>query len=337
MIAKFFRARWSPRVLSLPFAAWMVCLGSSAPAQTSLTSVSLRLDFLPAGYHAPLFLAAQRGYYREHGIDLQISDGRGSNPSLQSVAAGNDLIVLANYGTMTEGITKGMPVIGVGGLIQRLPDAVISLKGSGIKTPKDLEGRSMTIPPASAVFKLFAAFVTATGIDMSKITQVQTDSNAVLTGLLQGQVDFTTGWVFTDALKVESQKPIDPPMLFADYGVNVLAAGFVVQKATATTKGDIIRRFLTATAKGYQEGLKDPEAAVAAMIQARPSGSNELWLKQLKLVGPFLQTERSKGLGFGWTAHEDWVQTVDILKKYFGMTASVDPASLYTNDFLPSQ
>jgi len=94
---------------------------------------------------------------------------------------------------------------------------------------------------------------------------------------------------------------------------------------------------MTATAQGYREGLKDPEAAVAAMTQARPSGSNELWLKQLKLIGPFLQTERSKGHGFGWTAREDWEQTVDILKKYFGMTASVDPAGLYTNDFLPSQ
>jgi NitT/TauT family transport system substrate-binding protein len=336
MIPRVLRMRRA-RLPALLFAAWAAVFATSIAAQTPLTSVSLRLDFLPAGYHAPLFLAVQRGYYREHGIDLQIGDGRGSNPSLQSVAAGNDMIVLANYGTMTEGITKGMPVIGVGGLIQRLPDGVIWLRGSGIKAPKDLEGRTMSIPPASAVFKLFAAFVAATGIDMNKIKQVQTDSNAALIGLINGQVDFTTGWVFTDALKVESQKPIDPPMLFADYGVNVLAAGFVVQKATAATKGDTIRRFLAATAKGYQEGLKEPEAAVAAMIQSRPGGSSELWLKQLKLVEPFLQTERSKAHGFGWTAREDWEQTIVILKKYFGMTASVDAASLYTNDLLPSQ
>jgi hypothetical protein len=73
------------------------------------------------------------------------------------------------------------------------------------------------------------------------------------------------------------------------------------------------------------------------MIQSRPGGSSELWLKQLKLVEPFLQTERSKAHGFGWTAREDWEQTIVILKKYFGMTASVDAASLYTNDLLPSQ
>jgi NitT/TauT family transport system substrate-binding protein len=323
--------------LVLPIIAATAVLPATSAAQGALTSVSLRLDYLPAGYHAPLFLALQRGYYREQGIDLQISDGKGSNPSLQSVAAGNDLIVLANYTSMIEGTTRGMPVIGVGGLLQRLPDSVISLQGSGIKTPKDLEGRTMSISPASAVFKMFSAFVAATGIDISKIRQVQADSNAVLTLLLQGQVSFATGWAFTDALKVAAQKPIEPPMVMSDYGVNVLGAGFIVQKATATSKGDTIRAFLAATAKGYADGEKDPEAAVAAMIAARPSGSSELWLKQLKLFPPFMTTERSKGHPFGWTAREDWTQTVDILSKYFGMTASVDLASLYTNDFLPAK
>jgi NitT/TauT family transport system substrate-binding protein len=184
---------------------------------------------------------------------------------------------------------------------------------------------------------MFSAFVAATGIDISKIRQVQADSNAVLTLLLQGQVSFATGWAFTDALKVAAQKPIEPPMVMSDYGVNVLGAGFIVQKATAAGKGDTIRAFLAATAKGYADGEKDPEAAVAAMIAARPSGSSELWLKQLKLFPPFMTTERSKGHPFGWTAREDWAQTVDILSKYFGMTAAVDLAGLYTNDFLPAK
>jgi NitT/TauT family transport system substrate-binding protein len=330
MVAKFLR---SGLALALPLAA----LVFSTSAGAEMANVSLRLDYLPAGYHAPLFLALEKGYYKEQGIDLQIFDGKGTNPALQSVAAGNDLIVLATYANMVEAIAQGMPVIGVGGLVQRLPDSVISLKGSGIKTPKDLEGRSMTIPPASSAFKLFAAFVVATGIDMSKIKQVQTDSNAVLTGLLQGQVSFTTGWAFTDALKVAAQKPIEQPMLLADYGVNVLGAGFVVQKETAATKRETVRHFLAATAKGYEESEKDPGAAVAAMIRARPQGSSDLWLKQLKLFPPFLKTEASKGHGFGWTAREDWIQTIDILKKYFGMTASVDLTNLYTNDLLPSQ
>jgi NitT/TauT family transport system substrate-binding protein len=230
-----------------------------------------------------------------------------------------------------------MPVVAIGGLVQRLPDSVISLKGSGIKTPKDLEGRSMTIPPASAIYKLFPAFAAATGIDLAKIKQIQTDSNATLTGLLQGQVDFTVGWAFTDALRVAAQKPIEPPMLLSDYGVNVLGTGFVVQKTTATTKAALIRKFLAATAKSYDEATANTQAAVDAMAQARPNVDPDLILNQLKLFPRFLNSERSKGHGFGWMSPDDWVQTVEILKKYFDLKETVDVASLYTNDLLPAK
>jgi hypothetical protein len=60
-------------------------------------------------------------------------------------------------------------------------------------------------------------------------------------------------------------------------------------------------------------------------------------LAQLKLLPRFFATDRSKGHGFGWTAPEDWSQTVELLKKYFEMTETVDVASLYTNDFVPSK
>lgn len=311
-------------------------VASSARAET-LEPISLRLDFLPTGYHAPLFLGVAKGYYKDQGIDLQIADGKGTNVALQSVVAGNDLIVLANYSTMAQSVAKGMPVIAIGGLVQRLPDSVISLKGSGIKTPKDLEGRAMTIAPTSAVFKLFAAFTVATGIDASKIRLIQADPNAVLAALLQGQVDCATGWAFTDALKVAAQKPIEPPMLLSDYGVNVLGTGFVVQKDTATAKAGLIRRFMTATAMSYAVGTKDPDAAIDAMVAARPNVDHDLMLSQFKLFPRFLNTDRSMGHGFGWMSDEDWVQTVDLLKKYFDMTENVEVASLYTNEFLPGK
>ncbi len=308
-----------------------------AQAQSTLQTVNLRLDWLPSGYHAPLFLALAKDYYKQQGIDLQIADGKGTNPALQAVAAGNDMIVLANHSTMIQSIAKGMPVMAVGGLIQRLPDSVISLKGSGIKTPKDLEGRVMAIPPASAAFKLFPAFAAAARIDTGKIKIVQTDSSAVLTALLQGQVVAATGWAFTDAVKVSTQKPIEPPILMSDYGVNVLGNGFVIKKETAAAKGELIKRFMAATAKGYEEGAKAPEAAVDAMVQARPNVDRDLMLAQLKQLPHFFATDRSKGHPFGWTAPEDWSQTVELLKKYFEMTETVDVASLYTNDFVPSK
>jgi NitT/TauT family transport system substrate-binding protein len=324
--------------VSFGVAAWLAGAPAAPPAQAAeLQTVTLGLDFLPTGYHAPLFLGVAKGYYKDAGIDLQISDGKGSNVALQAVAAGNAMIVLANYATMAQAVGQGMPVVGIAGLVQRLPDSVISLKGSGLTTPKSLEGHSMTIPPASAVFRLFRAFAAATGIDIDKIKQIQTDSNATLTGLLQGQVDFTVGWAFTDALKVAGQKPIEPPMLFSDYGVNVLGTGFVTKKDMVAKDGPLLRHFLAATAKSYAEGAKDPNAAAEAIVAARPNVDPALIVKQLALFPRFLNSKRSEGHGFGWMSGEDWAQTIDILKKYFDMKETVDVASLYTNDLLPAK
>src|SRR3979490_3158022 len=85
----------------------VVAVTAGMPLGTSLAAsaadeLSLRLDYLPQGYHAPLFYGVAKGYYAEQGINLKIADGKGSNASLQAVAAGNDTIVLANYATMAQ-------------------------------------------------------------------------------------------------------------------------------------------------------------------------------------------------------------------------------------------
>jgi NitT/TauT family transport system substrate-binding protein len=321
------------------FKAGLVGMGivvASSPTTRAADDLSLRLDYLPQGYHAPLFYGLAKGYYRAQGIDLKIADGKGSNTSLQAVAAGNDTIVLANYAAMAQSTTQGMPVVAIGGLIQRLPDALIALKGSGIRKPKDLEGKTGSSPPTSAAYKLFPAFALATGIDLNKIKVVPMAAGATHAAVLQGQVDFTTGWAFTQGVQVAKHKPIEEPILMADYGLNILGAGFVVTRTTAQTKADALRRFMAATARAYRDGLNDMQGAADAMSAARPETEQDVLIDQFKLLPPFLHTDRTKDKGFGFMAREDWMQTVDILQKYFELTGAVDIDKVYTNDFVPA-
>ena len=111
---------------------------------------------------------------REQGINLRLPTAR--QCSLQAVAASNDTIVLANYATMAQSTTQGMPVIAIGGMIQRLPDALIALKGSGIKT-QGSRGRPAAFRDISD-HKLFPAFAQATGIDLKKIKMAQMAAGA---------------------------------------------------------------------------------------------------------------------------------------------------------------
>jgi NitT/TauT family transport system substrate-binding protein len=317
-------------VVALTIATSLGMLSAAGAAD----DLSLRLDYLPQGYHAPLFYGVAKGYYTEQGINLKIADGKGSNASLQAAAAGNDTIVLANYATMAQSTTQGMPVVAIGGMIQRLPDALIALKGSGIKTPKDLEGRTGSIPATSAVYKLFPAFAQATGIDLKKIKMAQMAAGATHAAVLQGQVDFTTGWAFTQGVQMAKHKPIEEPILMADYGLNILGVGFGVTRATVAGKGDTLKRFMSATAKAYGDGLVDMQGAADAMSAARPETEKDVLIDQFKLLPPFLHTDRTKDKPFGWMAREDWVQTVDILQKYFELAGTVDVDKVFSNDFV---
>src|SRR4051812_41663218 len=83
-----------------------VSLGRASAAE----KVSLRLDYLPQGYHAPLFYGLAKGIYKDQDIDLEIADSQGSNAALQAVASGSNTIVMANYAIMAQSITQGMPV-----------------------------------------------------------------------------------------------------------------------------------------------------------------------------------------------------------------------------------
>jgi NitT/TauT family transport system substrate-binding protein len=310
----------------------------SAPAiAQGPQAVTLRLDFIPQGYHAPIFYGVKKGFYKEQGIDLQVSDGKGTNVALQAVVSGSDQIVVANYASLIQSVSVGMPVVGIGGMIQKLPDSIIALGGSGIKTPKDMEGKTMSIPPKSGVFRFFPAFCTLTGVDINKIKLVQVDPAVTLQLLIGKQVDFSSAWVFTDASRLAAQMPMEKPMVMADYGVNILGNGFTVRKDTLTSQGPMLKRFMAATDRSYIEGIKDFEGAATAMIEARPAANSvETLQRECREMKPFTYTKRTEGKPFGYTAKEDWQDTIDILTKYFGMDKPVNIADLYTNDFLPS-
>jgi NitT/TauT family transport system substrate-binding protein len=317
--------------------SFLVACTLIASAQTALEQATLRLDWLASGYHVPFFLALERGYYREQGIDLQIFDGKGSTTTVQVVASGTDTFGAANLSTMALGAARGMPLVAVAGLIQKSPDSIISLAEAGIREPKDIEGKRGGFVPTSASDRIFPAFAKAAGIDQQKIRKLQIESSTRYSILLQGNADFVIGWSFTDAYKIGRQKPIAAPILFADRGVNMLGIGVVVSKDTLTKRSLLVKGFLAAAVKGVEETLRSPDAAVDATMKARPGADRDALLEAAGKLGSFVRTASSAAQPIGWMAREDWEESKRILVNYLDMSDAVSMESLYTNSFLPDR
>jgi NitT/TauT family transport system substrate-binding protein len=226
-------------------------------------------------------------------------------------------------------------LVAVAGLIQKSPDSIISLEGTGIKTPKDVEGKRGGFVATSASDRLFPAFAKATGINLEKVRRIQIESGARYSVLLQGNADFVIGWSFTDAFKINKLKPIAPPLLFSDYGMNVISVGVIVNKDTLRDHPSLIKGFLSATVKGIADTIQSPEAAVDAVIKLRPEADREALLAGASKLGAFVHTKNSKARPLGYMADQDWEASKRILVEYLGLSATLPVTQLYTNAYLP--
>lgn len=321
--------------ISLAAGLLAATLGGQAVLAQSAQHVTVRLDWLPGADHTSIFLANERGYYKKAGIDLEIHDGTGSVATIQAVGSGGDMIGLASLSQVALAVGKGVPLIAIAGIVQKAPDSIVALKGSGILKPKDIEGKRWGFVPSDSGARIFPAFAAANGIDESKITKIQLSYSTIYTSLLQGDVDFITAWASPDAFKIAKKKPIEAPIVFSDYGVNTLGTGIFVTRDTFAKHEKMLRAFIRETVRGAEEAQKDPTAAIDAIMKARPSTDRSILVEEFNHLHEYLHTSNSQGHTFGWMAPADWEQTVTLLRKYFALPDSIKPAQLYTDALFP--
>ena len=148
-----------------------VALAAQAKAE-ELTKVSIRMDWVLNGYHAPFFVGVKNGYYQSEGLDVTVQPGNGSGVVAQAVGNGNGTFGYVDGGTMINLVSKGLDVKAVMGILQTSPLAVVYNVSTGIKEPKDLEGKKIGVTNGEAPLILLPAFFKAAGVDPAKVTLV---------------------------------------------------------------------------------------------------------------------------------------------------------------------
>jgi NitT/TauT family transport system substrate-binding protein len=311
---------------------------ASTPAgsPSELGPATLRLDWVATGYHAPFFLALDRGYYRDAGVDLQVLDGQGSGTAIQLVGAGTETFGLASLSTMTLAVGEGAPVRAIAGMLQRMPEGVISLAGTGITEPSAVEGKRMGYTAGSSGEVLFPAFANANGIDDTTVQQITVDAATKVSGLLLGQYDFIVDWPFTRGPVIEAQGETAEYLYYADYGVNALGHGLIASVDTIEQRPELVRAFVQASMRGIDDAVAEPEAAVDAMIANRPdiAEQRDVQLAQMQGLAAHLHTPATEGQPTGWMAEEDWSETIRLLTEYMDLVGEPAPADLYTDEFI---
>ena len=324
--------------LSCIAAALFALVAAPAFAQGK-DKVVLLLNWYVYSEHAPFFLGEARGYFDQEGIDLDIQEGRGSGVTVQAVAAGTAQFGYADVATMIKAASKGAPVVAVGVALQTSPMSVMGFADRNIRKPADIKGKTVAVTPGDSMSQVWPLFLKKTGLKESDFKTVSGDAQTKLNAVMNGQADLLLGYVMDQAIKLQDAKHQQVyPIRFADYGVNMVSSGIIVQKDFLKQKPDLVKRFLRATTRSLEEAAKNPAAAVDAMLAAKPkSGVKETAVVGMKNTAALYKgpdNPKDPPLRVG---AKNMTETLALLVEYGGLDkASAGKATdYYTNDYLP--
>jgi NitT/TauT family transport system substrate-binding protein len=316
-------------------AALALLAASSIIAQAE-DAVSLRLNWYFGGLHVPFYYGKEKGFYKAEGLDLTINEGRGSANTVQVVAAGSDTFGLADSSSVIATAAKGADVKSVMSLLNSTGFSVVSLASAGIRTPKDLEGRKLAVSPGDPLGQLFRALAASNKLDMSKISFVQVDPAAKVVAVLEKRVDALLGGADDQFFLIKYKGETPAALRYADHGANIVGMTILTRESIIKDKADLVRRFVRATVRSWEEARKNPEGAVDATMKVKPDLNRDSQLDQLRVDIELMDSPNSKGR-IGWGDQRDWDQTLALLKQYRDVQTDKPWTAFHTNEFLPAQ
>jgi NitT/TauT family transport system substrate-binding protein len=317
-------------------AAGLMAANGPAIAQ-QLPKLTARVDFLPWGMHAGLHLGVMKGWFKEAGLDVEVSDGRGSGVTMQQVATGDVDIGWVQLGAMAVARGKGMPIISIAGLARRGDLGALVPKDSGMKKVKDLEGKRVAYTAGTSWGSLVDPFFAAGGASRDKVNLVSVDQTALLSIYMSGGVDATLTTFPFAKTTADRQRPSEG-ILLADVGINIPSYGLIVTRRTLDTKEDALRRFVPVVVRAWEYIYNDHiDEGVDAIVKQRPNERLDLGILRGQIVEyrPFFFTDATKGKRFGWQSDADWKGTIDILEKTNAIPTGSAPSDYYTNKLVP--
>jgi len=311
-----------------------------APAWAQ-TDVTLALDWIVGGTHAPYFVAKDQGFYKDAGLNVTISRGFGSGDTVKRVASGTSDFGIADTSTIIAAMAnEKIPVKIVGMIYDKATLGIIYLEESGIKKPKDLEGRSLGRSASGASVNMLPAFLNANGVDRSKIKEVVVDAGTYMPILMAGRVDavLEQSIHLSKFQKVASEQGKKAAaMRYADYGMPAYGNAIIVSNDTAQKKGDLIKSFVEATLKGYAWALDHPDEAVGIMMKNNPELDREATRGELAALSDIQSSEDVKQHGLSYIDPKKLQATRDNVTEVLLLPRVVPMEEIYTADFLPSE
>jgi ABC-type nitrate/sulfonate/bicarbonate transport system substrate-binding protein len=287
-----------------------------------VTNVTVMLDWTPNTNHTGLYVALEKGYYEQLGLNVKIIQP-GAGYTDQVVATGKSEFGVSYQENVTRARTEGLPLVSIAAVIQHNTSGFAALKSAGIKSPKDFEGKrygSWDSPSELAVLK---AIMEKSGADFKKVKVVSGITDFFST--IGRDADFEwiyEGWDGVEAklrkmdLDYIALKDLEPAL---DY--------YLIK-----TNPELIKKFMKATSQGYEYAIQHPAEAADVLLKHAPELKPELVkASQLYLSDKY----QGEAIQWGLQKWETWQNFAGWMVTQKLIPPQVDVSAAFTNNFLP--
>lgn len=263
------RRRLLPAVLAMAAAVAVVGAGCSDPTPGAPgAEVTIGLTYVPNVQFAPFYLAEQRGYFEEAGVDVTLRHHGDSEDLFGALGSGREQIVVAGGDEMLQARSQGVDVVSVATLYQTYPVSLIVPTGSDIQAPADLAGRTVGIPgPFGETYFGFLAMLDGAGLTTDDVTvsSIGYTQQAALSG---GHVDAVMGYVNNDVPQFQATGLDVTAIGIGD--VPLVGIGLGTTTRMTTQEQEALAAVVAAVGRAVEDIAADPAAAVEAAEEEIP-------------------------------------------------------------------
>lgn len=307
---------------------------ASAPELDTLT---VMLNWVPNAHHAGIYLADAQGWYAKEGLAIDIVEPAFDIGVEAAVASGQADIGLAQAESLLPARAAGVDVVAVATILPSNDSVLMGLAADGITEPADLQGATYGGFGGALETELISALVECDGGDPNAVEFVEVGNVDYVPGLQQDRFD--VAWVFSgwDRLRADEVLGVAATEIRFDdhldcipdwYTPLVLASGDRI-----SDDGDTVRRFLAATARGYEAVADDPAAGAAAMTDDVIELDAELIGAAVDYYAPRFVADG--GDGWGEMDGAVWERFAEFLVSSGLLADEIDVAASWTGELLP--
>lgn len=305
------------------------CGQQKTPAST--VSIRLPVGYIPNVQFAPLYVAMEKGYFREAGLDLTL-DYRAEIDGVALTGANQIPFAVASGEQVLLGRGQGLPIVYVLAWYQKFPVGITSIRSKGIEKPADLKGKKIGTPVLyGASYIGLRALLSAAQLQESDVT-LDTIGYSQVEALTTGQDDAVVIYTTNEPIQLQAQGIAVNTLQTADY-LQLVGNGLITNEATLQKNPEQVRGMVQAILKGMKDVMANPDEAyeiskkyVENLSQADASVQKKVLAASIDL---WKADETGRSDPKAWENMQKLMLDMGLLK------STLDLNKVFSNDYLP--